>query len=136
MVKNKIFEINTKGNCDIIDITSTVEKIVEDSKVEEGLCVVCVKGSTIGITTIEYEEGLIQDFKEIFDKIIPKGDYKHNKAWGDENGHSHLRASILKSSIQIPIHEKKLWLGTWQQIVVVDFDTRPRRREVLVSILQ
>jgi secondary thiamine-phosphate synthase enzyme len=134
MIKHKIINIETKGNCDILDITNIVEKEVESSKVKDGICSVFVKGSTAAISTIEFEKGLLQDFKNFMDKILPKANYEHNKAWGDENGHSHLRSTLLKSSIQIPIINNKLFLGSWQQIVLIDFDTRPRKREIVISI--
>jgi secondary thiamine-phosphate synthase enzyme len=134
MIKHKIITIKTKGNCDILDITQIIEKEVENSKVKEGICNIFVKGSTAAISTIEYEEGLLQDFKNFMDKILPKGNYEHNKTWGDGNGHSHLRSTLLKTSIQVPIINNKLSLGTWQQIVLIDFDTRPREREIVISI--
>jgi secondary thiamine-phosphate synthase enzyme len=134
MIKHKVITIDTKGNCDIINITEPVEKEVENSKIKDGICTIFVKGSTAAISTIEYEEGLLKDFKNFMDKILPKGNYEHNKAWNDENGHSHLRSTLLKTSLQVPIINGKLFLGTWQQIVLVDFDTRPRRREIVISI--
>ena len=134
MIKHKIITIDTKGNCDIINITELVEKEVENSKIKDGICTIFVKGSTAAISTIEYEEGLLKDFKNFMDKILPKGNYEHNKAWNDENGHSHLRSTLLKTSLQVPIINGKLFLGTWQQIVLIDFDTRPRRREIAISI--
>jgi secondary thiamine-phosphate synthase enzyme len=134
MIKHKIITIDTKGNCDIINITELVEKEVENSKIKDGICTIFVKGSTAAISTIEYEEGLLKDFKNFMDKILPKGNYEHNKAWNDENGHSHLRSTLLKTSLQVPIINGKLFLGTWQQIVLIDFDTRPRRREIVISI--
>lgn len=134
MIKHKIITIDTKGNCDIINITGLVEKEVENSKIKDGICTIFVKGSTAAISTIEYEEGLLKDFKNFMDKILPKGNYEHNKAWNDENGHSHLRSTLLKTSLQVPIINGKLFLGTWQQIVLIDFDTRPRRREIAISI--
>jgi secondary thiamine-phosphate synthase enzyme len=134
VIKHKIITIDTKGNCDIINITELVEKEVENSNIKDGICTIFVKGSTAAISTIEYEEGLLKDFKNFMDKILPKGNYEHNKAWNDENGHSHLRSTLLKTSLQVPIINGKLFLGTWQQIVLIDFDTRPRRREIVISI--
>jgi len=134
MIKHKIITIDTKGNCDIINITELVKKEVENSKIKDGICTIFVKGSTAAISTIEYEEGLLKDFKNFMDKILPKGNYEHNKAWNDENGHSHLRSTLLKTSLQVPIINGKLFLGTWQQIALIDFDTRPRRREIVISI--
>ena len=130
------FNISTNGLTDIIDITEKVSEIVEKSGVEDGACVIFCPGSTGAITTIEYEEGLKKDFKRILDKIIPRSDdYEHCKKWGDCNGFSHIRSSIVKPSLTVPIENGKLFLGNWQQIVFVDFDKKPREREIIVKIL-
>src|SRR4030042_3421110 len=126
----------TKGNCDIIDITSQVANAVAESKVDNGIITLFISGSTAGVTTIEYEHRLLSDFKSMWDKVIPQNiPYEHDKTWGDGNGHSHMRASLLGASLTIPFVNKKLTLGTWQQIVVVDFDNRPRRREIVLQLL-
>ncbi len=130
------FTIDTRGNCDIIDITSQIKKIVFESKIKNGLANAFVIGSTASITTIEYESGLLKDFQDILNKLIPPGkNYEHHKRWHDDNGHSHLRASLIGPQITIPISNSNLLLGTWQQIILVDFDTRPRTREIIVTCL-
>ena len=126
----------TKGDCDILDITSQVVNKVEESGVSNGTVTVFVCGSTAGITTIEYEPRLLSDFKNMWDRVIPQNiPYEHNKTWGDGNGHSHVRASMLGASLTVPFVNKRLTLGTWQQIVFVDFDNRPRSRKVVLQIV-
>ena len=128
--------IQSRGNCDIINITSQVTKNVEESGVNSGIATLFVVGSTAGITTIEYEPNLLSDFKNMWDRVMPQNlPYEHNKTWGDGNGHSHVRASDLGPSLTIPFVNKRLTLGTWQQIVFVDFDNRPRSRKLVVQIL-
>ncbi|MGB6874063.1 MAG: secondary thiamine-phosphate synthase enzyme YjbQ [Dehalococcoidia bacterium] len=128
--------VQTKGNCDIIDITSQVAKNVEESGVNSGIVTLFIVGSTAGITTIEYEPNLLSDFRNMWDRVIPQNiPYEHNKTWGDGNGHSHVRASLLGASLIIPFVNKRLTLGTWQQIVLVDFDNRPRRRQIILQLL-
>lgn len=131
------FIVKTKGHNDVIDITNQVEQAVAKSKVKDGLVLVFVAGSTAGLTTIEYEQGLIKDIKNFFEKILPENaQYAHNAAWGDDNGYAHLRASLLKPSLSIPIENNRLVLGTWQQIVLIDFDNRPRERKISVKIIK
>ncbi len=126
--------ITTKGLCDIIDITAEVAKIIAQSEMKNGIVAVFVPGATGAITTIEYEPGLLQDLKEMFETMIPsKRSYAHNAAWQDDNGHSHLRASLVGPSISIPFLAGKMTLGTWQQIVLIDFDCRARDREVVIQ---
>jgi secondary thiamine-phosphate synthase enzyme len=135
-VVTKAIDFQSKGNCDIIDITSQVAKNVEESKVNNGIATVFVSGSTAGVTTIEYEPRLLSDFKGMWDRVIPRNiPYEHDKTWGDGNGHSHVRASTLGASLTIPFVNKRLTLGTWQQIVFVDFDNRPRSRKIAIQIL-
>jgi secondary thiamine-phosphate synthase enzyme len=135
-VITKDITLQSKGNCDIIDITSRVAKNVEESGVNSGIVTLFIVGSTAGITTIEYEPNLLSDFKNMWDRVIPQNiPYEHNKTWGDGNGHSHVRASMLGASLNIPFVDKKLTLGTWQQIVFVDFDNRPRSRKIAIQIL-
>lgn len=120
----------------IIDVTSQVAREVEQSGVSNGTVTLFISGSTAGVTTIEYEPGLLGDFKNMWDRVIPQDiPYEHNKAWGDGNGHSHVRASMLGASLTIPFVEKRLTLGTWQQIVFIDFDNRPRSREMVLQIM-
>lgn len=128
--------VQTSGNCDIIDITSQVAKDVVESGVNSGTATLFVSGSTAGVTTIEYERGLLEDIKTMWDRVVPGGiGYEHNRAWGDENGHSHVRASMLGASLTVPFVDKKLTLGTWQQIVLIDFDNRPRLRRLVLQVL-
>ena len=131
----KLFE-KTEGYCDIIDITAKVQEQVQKEKIQRGLASLFVSGSTASLTTIEYEPGLIEDLKEFLEKFIPSNKkYHHDDRWGDNNGFSHLRASLLGPSLQVPIDNGQLLLGTWQQIVLLDFDNRPRRREILVQLM-
>ncbi|MDY0082202.1 MAG: secondary thiamine-phosphate synthase enzyme YjbQ [Ignavibacteriaceae bacterium] len=129
------FMINSKGSCDIIDITKYVQQVISDNNFLEGSALVFVAGSTAGITTIEYEPGLLKDYPRFFEKIIPQNhNYEHNNTWHDGNGHSHVRASLQGASFTVPFKNKSLILGTWQQIIIIDFDNRPRRREIIVQI--
>jgi secondary thiamine-phosphate synthase enzyme len=135
-VVTKDIALQSQGNCDIIDITSQVAKNVEESGVNSGIVTLFIVGSTAGITTIEYEPNLVSDFKNMWDRVIPQSiPYEHDKTWGDGNGHSHVRASTLGASLIIPFVNKRLTLGTWQQIVFVDFDNRPRSRKLAIQIL-
>jgi secondary thiamine-phosphate synthase enzyme len=135
-VENKELSLQTEGSCDMTDITPLVKKNVETSGINNGTITLCVPGSTAGLTTIEYESGLISDFQDMWNRIIPQNiPYEHNKAWGDGNGYSHMRASLLGPSLTIPFINKKLSLGTWQQIVFVDFDNRPRARRIILQIM-
>jgi secondary thiamine-phosphate synthase enzyme len=128
--------LSTKGNTDVIDITEKVSAAVEKSKVESGIATLFVIGSTAALTTIEFEPGLVHDIKVAFEKIAPaKGHYEHHERWGDDNGNSHICASLLGPSLTIPFNKGKLTLGTWQQIILIDFDTRGRQREVVVQIM-
>lgn len=130
------FTIPTKGFTDIIDITDKVSKIVRDSKVKEGICLISSPGSTAGITTIEYEEGLIADLKRALEIVAPMNeDYEHCKKWGDCNGYAHIRSALIKPFLAVPIENGKLVLGQWQQIAYLDFDNRPREREIMVKIV-
>lgn len=130
------FKILTKGFNDIIDITQKVEDFVKESKIKKGVCFLFVPHSTCALTTIEYEEGLLEDLKRILEKIAPMNeDYEHCKRWQDCNGYAHIRAALLKPSLTLPIEEGKLVLGTWQQIILIDFDNREREREVILKIV-
>ena len=128
--------ISTKGNCDIIDITAEVGKLVSNNNFNEGNVLIFASGSTAGVTTIEYEPGLLKDYPKFFDKIIPSNaSYEHDNTWHDGNGHSHVRAAIQGASLTVPFSNGRLLLGTWQQVIVVDFDNRSRRREIIVQIM-
>ncbi len=129
-------EISMRGHTDIVDITQQVEQVLGESELKNGSLTVFVSGSTVGITSIEYEPGLLKDLPEAFEKMAPTGvTYHHDAAWGDGNGYAHVRAAMLGSSFTVPFDNGKLLLGTWQQIVVIDFDNRPRKRNVVVQMM-
>lgn len=135
-VASRTIQLNTKGNCDIVDITSEVAREVADSGISNGTATIFVTGSTAGVTTIEFEPGLVADFKDMWDRMIPQNiPYQHDRAWGDGNGHSHVRASLLSASLTVPFMNKRLSLGTWQQVVLLDFDNRSRSREMIVQVI-
>ena len=135
-VITKNIQIKSKSENDIIDITDQVSKIVKESKIENGAVIVFVVGSTAAITTIEYEPGLQKDFPEMLSRLAPKDiEYAHDNTWHDGNGHSHVRASLIGPSLAIPIIEGHLTLGTWQQIVLVEMDTRPRERKIILQVM-
>jgi len=134
LIKNKIIKFETKGFNDIVDITREASDFA--SEFTEGLLNVFVQGSTLSVTTIEYEDGVIEDLKNAISRIAPEDiEYIHNLKWGDGNGFSHVRSALLGPSISIPINEGLLRLGTWQQIVIIDFDNRSRRRKAFLSIV-
>ena len=127
--------ISTNGNSDIIDITGEIESILDKTCMIEGNVLIFVGGSTGGITTIEYEPGLLQDYPQFFDRIAPKNiPYEHDNTWHDGNGHSHVRAAIQSASLTVPFKDKKLLLGTWQQVVAINHDNKPRTRTIHVTI--
>jgi secondary thiamine-phosphate synthase enzyme len=129
-------ELKTKGQDDCVDITETVQAAVTRSKLRKGLATVFVSGSTAGITTIEHELGLVRDLKDAVRRLFPESlRYAHHESGGDDNGFSHLRASFLGPSLTVPIADGRLQLGTWQQIVLVDFDVRPRTRSYVIQLL-
>lgn len=130
------FTLETGGETDIIDITDYIEGILDRSNLSNGTATVFVGGSTAGITTIEFEAGLLQDLREAYDRLAPRNAlYAHNERWGDGNGFAHIRASMTRQDMSIPFIGKKLILGTWQQVILIDFDNRPRRREITVQII-
>jgi len=131
------FTLKTKGHYHFIDITSQVERAVENSQIKEGVVLVFVRGSTAAVTTMEFEQGLIEDIKGVLEKIAPEaGNYKHHLKWGDKNGAAHIKSSLIGTDLSIPIEEGKLGLGTWQQIVLIDFDEKEREREIIVKIIK
>ena len=135
-VKTANITLNTKGNSDIQDITREVIHLVEQSGLRSGTVTIFCPSSTSGLTTVEYEPGAVADLKRLFDELVPANhNYAHNATWEDGNGHSHMRASLLGASLTIPFVEKNLTLGTWQQVIYVDFDTRPRHRELVVQMV-
>ena len=136
MICTETISLNTKGFTDIIDITDKVASFLQTSKIENGLITVFCTGSTGAITTIEYESGVINDLKKAIEKIAPSNiPYEHDKRWGDGNGFSHVRAALMKPSLSIPVIRGELALGTWQQIVFIDFDNRGRQRELIVQVM-
>jgi len=132
----KTLDFQTKGNTDIIDITENVQRALKETNLKEGFINIFVPGATGAVTTMEYEPGLIEDITGAIERIAPIGiEYKHNLKWGDCNGHSHVRASLIGPSLTIPFSNAKLMLGTWQQIVFIDFDVRPRAREIVLQVV-
>ena len=136
-IATRSIRFQTKGFNDIVDITPEIQNLLNDEELEEGSVLISAIGSTTGITTIEYEPGLVNhDISEMLDKLAPYGvNYEHNKTWNDDNGAAHLRSSLIGTSQTIPFKNGKLVLGTWQQIVFMDFDTGPRSRDVVVQIM-
>jgi len=127
--------LSTKGNCDIVDITEKVKNLITQNNFGEGNVLVFAGGSTAGVTTIEYEPGLLEDYPKFFERIAPANiNYEHDNTWHDGNGHSHVRAAMQGASLTVPFSEGTLLLGTWQQIILVDFDNRPRKREITVQV--
>jgi secondary thiamine-phosphate synthase enzyme len=136
MVITTTLSLQTRGNGDASDITGAVARAVAESGVESGVVTLFCPGSTSALTTIEYEPGALADLNQLFDEIVPPGrEYRHNERWGDGNGHSHVRAALMGPSLSVPFVEKTLTLGTWQQIIHIDFDVRPRRRQVIAQIM-
>ena len=133
---SETISLSTKGFSDILDITHHVDRVINRSKIKNGLVTVFCSGSTGGVTTIEYESGVLMDLQKAIEKIIPSDiPYEHDKRWGDGNGFSHVRAALMKPSLTIPLIGEKLTLGTWQQIVFIDFDNRKRERDIIIQIL-
>ena len=136
IIKNSTLHLNTEGFCHVVNITDEGQSQVNESKIESGNVTVFVVGSTAGITVVEYEPGLVKDLEDLFNKLAPPTrDYHHEQTWHDGNGFSHVRASLLKPSLVVPVVSGKMRLGTWQQIVVLDFDNGPRTREVAVQVM-
>ncbi|MBE9478296.1 MAG: YjbQ family protein [Chloroflexi bacterium] len=136
MVVTREITLNTKGECDIIDITPDIEQEVAKAGMAKGVVTIFVAGSTAGLTTIEFESGVLADLQGMWERIVPKDiTYAHDRRWGDGNGYSHVRASLLGASLTVPFSNKRLMVGTWQQIVLVDFDNRPRSRQVILQIM-
>jgi secondary thiamine-phosphate synthase enzyme len=135
-VKTMTIQIQTRGDADIHDITARVADAVSHSGLKVGIATVFCPSSTSAVTTIEYESGALSDLRRLFDEIVPQNrEYAHNARWHDGNGHSHIRASLLGPSLTIPFVEGQLTLGTWQQVIYVDFDNKPRRRELIVQVI-
>jgi len=135
-IQSKTIHISTSGNCDMIDITAEIAREIRISNINNGIATIFITGSTAGVTTIEYESGVLSDYKDMWDRNVPlKIAYQHDQRWGDGNGYSHVRASLQGPSLVVPFEDKKMMLGTWQQIVIVDFDNRPRSREIVLQLL-
>jgi secondary thiamine-phosphate synthase enzyme len=135
-IKGGLLRLQTSGNGQIVDLTEGVKRVIRTAEVERGLVTVFATGSTVGITTMEYEPGGVSDLQALLDRLIPPGDdYEHNRLNHDTNAHAHLRASLIGPSETIPLVEGHLALGTWQQLVLIDFDDRPRERIVTVQVL-
>lgn len=136
MVVTSKIGIQTRGECDLIDITDEVSREVSGSGVNSGTVTVFISGSTAGVTTIEYESGVLSDLQAMWERLVPWDmAYQHDRRWGDGNGHAHVRAALLGPSLVVPFTDRHLHLGTWQQIIVADFDNRPRSREVVLQIV-
>lgn len=135
-VKTMSIQVSTRGNADIVDITDLVAKAVFESGVNDGVVTIFTPSSTSGLTTIEYESGCLSDLRRLFDEIVdPERHYSHNARWGDGNGHSHVRAALIGASFTLPVVDKRLTLGTWQQIILIDFDNRSRVRDLVVQLV-
>ena len=135
-VKTMSIRLSTNGNADMKDITGDVAQRVRESGLDSGIVTIFCPSSTSGLTTIEYESGCISDLRRLFDEVAPQDrHYAHNARWGDGNGHSHVRAALLKASFTVPFVKRQLTLGTWQQIIYVDFDNRSRQRELVVQVI-
>jgi secondary thiamine-phosphate synthase enzyme len=134
--KSGTVSLRTSAKDEVIDLTGKVQDIVSKSGIDNGLACIFVAGSTAAVTTVEFEPGLVKDLKEAMDRLYPRGiDYEHHRRWGDGNGHSHVRAALVGPSLTVPIVDGRLLLGTWQQIVFLEFDNKPRSREVAVQIV-
>jgi len=135
MIVTKRIRLETKGNCDIVDVTRDIQRALTETKFTAGTVTIFVTGSTAGVTTVEYEPGLLNDLKNLWERVVPKDvPYQHDGWTGEGNGFSHVRASLLGPSLVVPFSEQKLLLGMWQQIVLLDFDNRPRSRTVVVQV--
>lgn len=135
-VVTKTFEVETEGEDEVVDITEQVRKEIGAAKLSNGVATVFVTASTAAVTTMEFEPGLVKDLPEVLERIAPKGiEYEHHRRWHDGNGHSHVRASLVGPSLSIPFVGKKLLLGEWQQVVLLEFDVRPRTRKVVVQVI-
>jgi secondary thiamine-phosphate synthase enzyme len=132
----KTIQVKSRGENDMIDMTKQTSRLLEESKLDEGMVTVFVSGSTAAVSTIEYEPGLINDFPDMLSRVVPNDiEYKHDETWQDGNGHSHVRASLIGPSLTIPFKDGELMLGMWQQIVLFEMDTRQRTREIIVQII-
>lgn len=135
-IQTEILSYNTQGYCDVINVTGDVQKFIVKHEYTHGQLLLFVNGATAGITTVEYEPGLVKDLYTFFERIIPQSeDYYHHQTWNDGNGFSHIRASLLKPSLNVPFSGSSLLLGTWQHVILVDFDNKPRKRELVIQCI-
>lgn len=135
-IVSSVLKVKSKGESDIIDLTGHTAKAVHDSNLKDGIITIFVVGSTAAVTTIEFERGLTRDFPEMLSRVVPKDiNYEHEKMWNDGNGHSHVRASLIGPSLTIPFKDGTLLLGTWQQVVMMEMDTKHRERSVILQIV-
>ncbi len=135
-VRTLTIQLSTRGHADVHDITERVAGAVSESGLKSGCVTVFCPSSTSAVTTIEYESGALNDLRRLFDEILPADrEYAHNARWGDGNGHSHIRAALLGPSLTVPFVDGRMTLGTWQQVIYVDFDVRPRRRELILQVI-
>ncbi len=135
-VNTEYIRIKTKGRRDVIDLTSMIQDVVSKIETRDGIVVAFVPGSTAAITTVEFEPGLVKDIDIFFERILPYGDYyHHHETWHDDNGAAHMQAALIGPSLTVPIVDGRITLGRWQQIVLIDFDTRSRDREIVLQIL-
>ena len=136
MIVSKQLSDKTHGNGDTIDLTPGVERAIAESNLAGGVVTLFVVGSTAALTTVEYEDGAVKDLAQAIERMAPRGmEYEHHLRWGDDNGHSHVRAALLGPSLSVPFVGGRLTLGTWLQIILIDFDTRPRQREIVAQII-
>ena len=135
-VETRYISVETGGDGDILDLTQDIQNQINGSEINDGVVTIFTPSATSGITTLEFEPGCVEDLQRLFNEIIPpEKNYAHNQRWGDGNGHSHARAGLIKPSLTVPIVEGKLTLGTWQSIILVDFDNRPRERQLVLQIM-
>jgi secondary thiamine-phosphate synthase enzyme len=135
-VETRYISVETGGDGDILDLTQDIQNQIIGSEINDGVVTIFTPSATSGITTLEFEPGCVEDLQRLFNEIIPpEKNYAHNQRWGDGNGHSHARAGLIKPSLTVPIVEGKLTLGTWQSIILVDFDNRPRERQLVLQIM-
>ena len=135
-IERTVFERDTQADTDIQDLSAEIDDFLANTGIQSGRLLVFVPGSTAGITTIEFESGAVNDLRRAIDRIAPtRGEYEHNLRWGDRNGYSHVRSALLGPSLTVPVEEGQLLLGTWQQIVLCDFDARPRRRKIILQLI-
>ena len=136
MVRTQQLRLRTRGHADIHDLTPELQRLLQESGLTEGLLTVFAPSSTSAITTIEHESGALEDLRRVLDRLVPPdGEYRHNEAWGDGNGHAHIRSALLKPTLAIPVQAGQMLLGTWQQVVFIDFDVRPRSRTLVVQMM-